>query len=109
MKSWGGGTQVHYARLGNRPELLRYIVNVSAAGKYKLTARVVTVSVKQQAILRLNRRTLIDVPLPYTKGAWKDTEAVIIALKEGRNTLDFTCRAPNRGLTIKHFALTPAP
>ena len=60
--------QVHYARLGDRPELLRYTVELPAAGKYELIARVATVGTKQQAILRLNRRTLVDVPLPYTKG-----------------------------------------
>ena len=107
MESWGGGTQIHYQRLGNRPDLLKYYVEAPAAGKYELTARVATVSVNQQAILRLNRRTLVDIPLPYTKGMWMDTEPVRIALKQGRNTLMFTARVPNKGVTIKHFKLTP--
>jgi hypothetical protein len=107
MESWDGGWQIHYQRLGQRPDLLKYYVGVPAAGEYELTARVATVSVNQQAILRLNRRTLVDIPLPYTKGMWEETEPVTIALKEGRNTLMFTCRAPNRGVSIKHFTLTP--
>lgn len=107
MASWGGGTQVHYARLGNRPELLQYRINAPAAGKYELTALVVTVSTKQQALLRLNRRTLIDLPLPYTKGMWEKTPPTAIELREGRNTLEFTCKAPNKGVTIKHFQVTP--
>jgi len=108
MESWGGGTQVHYARLGNRPELLRYTVTLPAAGNYELIARVATVATKQQVIVRLNRRTLVDMPLPYTKGMWKDTEPVSIKLREGRNTLQITCRAPNRGVSIKEFRLEPA-
>jgi len=108
MESWGGGTQMHYQRLGKRPEMLKYTVEAPVAGKYELTARVATVSVKQQARLRLNRRTLVDIPLPYTKGMWVNTRPVHIALKKGKNSLQFTCRCPNRGLTIKHFTLTPA-
>lgn len=107
MKSWDGGTQIHYGRLGNRPELIRYTVEVPAAGKYALVAQVATVSPKQLAILRLNRRTLVDMPLPYTKGMWEQSKPLTIELRKGRNTLMFTCRAPNRGVTIKQLRLTP--
>jgi len=107
MKSWRGGTQVHYQRLGKRPELLKYTFDLPAAGKYELTALVATVAAKQQALFRLNRRTLIDVPLPYTKGMWEETEPVTVDLRKARNTLMLTCRAPNRGVSIKEFTLTP--
>ena len=107
MKSWDSGTQIHYVRLGQRPELIRYSVEVPAAGKYQLTAKVATVSPKQTSILRVNRRTLIDMPLPFTKGLWGITDPVVMELREGRNTLMFTCRAPNRGVTIKEFQLKP--
>ncbi len=107
MKSIGGGIQLHYNLAGKRPELLRYTIQAPAAGKYQLAARVVTVTVDRSCLLRLNRRTLLDIALPYTCGMWKDTKPVTVALKEGRTTLDFTCRASNKGLTIKHFTLTP--
>ena len=107
MASSGGGTQVHYARLGKRPELLRYTVELPAAGKYELTARVATVSVKQQAIFRLNRRTLINLPLPYTKGMWAKTKSQMVAMFKGKNTFGITCRVPNRGVSIKELTLTP--
>jgi len=107
MKSWGGGTQIHYSRLGARPELISYTVELPAAGKYELVAQVATVSPKQEAILRVNRRVLLDMPLPYTKGMWEESEPVILELKEGRNTLMFTCRAPNRGITLKELRLKP--
>ena len=107
MKSAGGGTQIHYARLGQRPELIRYSVEAPADGKYELVVQVATVSPKQQVILRLNRRTLLDMPLPYTKGLWQESEPLAVDLKEGRNTLMFTCRAPNRGVTMKELRLTP--
>ncbi len=108
MKSWDGGTQIHYGRLGQRPELIRYSVEAPAAGAYTLVADVATVSPKQEIILRLNRRTLIDISLPYTKGMWEQSKPVTIDLKEGRNTLMFTCRAPNRGVTMKEIKLVPA-
>jgi hypothetical protein len=107
MKSWGGGTQIHYARLGERPELITYSVEVPAEGKYELVAQVATVAPKQQAILRLNRRTLLDMPLPYTKGLWQESEPLTVELREGKNTLMFTCRAPNRGITVKELRLKP--
>jgi hypothetical protein len=107
MKSWDGGTQIHYSRLGQRPELIRYSVEAPEAGTYTLVADVATVSPKQEIILRLNRRTLIDISLPYTKGMWDESKPVTIDLKEGRNTLMFTCRAPNRGVTMKEIQLVP--
>ena len=107
MQSWGGGTQVHYQRLGNRPELIRYTVEVPSAGKYQLTATVATVSDKQSVIFRLNRRTLLNVMLPYTKGMWQQSEPETIELRKGRNSIMVTFRAPNRGVSIKAFQLKP--
>ena len=108
LRSWGDeGMQLHYQRLGTRPEILRYTVQVPAAGKYKITAKVATVSVQQTVILRLNRRTLVNLTLPYTKGLWKQTDPEIIELRAGSNSIMFTLRAPNRGVSIKEFQLKP--
>ncbi len=103
----GDGIQAHYCLGGARPELLKYYVNAPAAGKYEFAARVCTVTVDRTMLLRLNRRTLLDIPLPYTKGFWEDTKPVTIDLKEGRNTLMFTAKAPNKGVSIKRFKLKP--
>jgi hypothetical protein len=107
LKSWDGGMQIHYQRLGNRPELLKYTVEAPAAGKYELTMDVCTVSKKYAVIARLNRRTLVTAMLPYSKGTWERTEPEIIELREGRNTIMLTFRAPNRGVSIKQFQLKP--
>jgi len=107
LKSWDSGMQIHYQRRGNRPEILRYTVEVPAAGKYQLTAKVATVSPAQNVIFRINRRTLVDVTLPYTKGMWQASEPKAIELREGRNSIMVTFRAPNRGVSIKSFQLTP--
>jgi len=80
------GVQVHYSLGGGRPELLKYNIEAPAAGKYELTAKVCTVTLDREFMLRLNRRTLIDIPLPYTKGYWGDTQPTEVALKEGRNS-----------------------
>ena len=99
--------QLHYQRLGNRPEILRYTVEVPAAGKYQLTLNVCTVSQKYEVIARLNRRTLVNTILPYTKGSWELTEPKTVELREGRNSIQLTFRAPNRGVSIKEFRLKP--
>lgn len=107
MKSHGGGFQLHYSLGGGRPELMRYQIEVPAAGKYDLTAHVVTVTLDQSLMLRLNRRTLVDVPVPYTCGMWQDTAPVTIELNEGKNTLEFTAKPGNKGITFKAFTLKP--
>jgi hypothetical protein len=107
MNSLEEETQVHYSRLGKRPDLISYYIEVPAAGKYDLTIRVCNVGRDQACLLRLNRRTLIDVALPSTWGMWEDTKPVTVDLREGRNSLMFTCKSPNRGVTLKSFRLTP--
>ena len=101
------GVQVHYGLTGSRPEAMRYYVQAPAEGKYAMTLRVCTVTVDRTFILRLNRRTLVEFPLPYTKGYWGDTEPVEIDLKEGRNSLMFTAREGNKGVSIKSYTLRP--
>lgn len=103
----GKGSQVHYTRLGKRPELLKYYIEAPKDGKYSLTMDVVTVGRDQSCMLRLNRRTMINLDLPSTWGLWGETKPVDIDLKQGRNTLMFTCEPPNRGVSIKSFTLTP--
>ena len=84
--SWDldGGMQVHYGLAGARPELLSYTVNIPKAGNYEFTAHVCTVTMERKFLLRGNRRTLVDVDIPYTKADWMDTKPVELELKEGR-------------------------
>ena len=108
MKTIGeDAIQVHYCLGGGRPELLNYTINLPKAGKYEFTAHVCTVTVDRQFLLRVNRRTLVDVDIPYTKADWMDTEPVELELKEGRNQILYTHKPPNKGLSIKYFKLKP--
>lgn len=107
LESWGGGMQIHYRRLGERPELLKYTVEAPVAGKYELTLNVSTVSRQYEVIARINRRSLVNTMLPYTKGSWQRTAPEIIELREGRNTIQLTFRSPNRGVSIKELQLKP--
>ena len=107
MESIDGGMQVHYGLQGQRPELLSYTVELAEAGKYEFTAHVCTVTMDRQFLLRVNRRTLVDVDIPYTKADWMNTEPVELELKEGRNRISFTQYAPNKGVSIKEFKLKP--
>jgi hypothetical protein len=107
MESIDGGMQVHYSLHGHRPELLSYTVDIPRAGKYEFTAHVCSVTVDRQFLLRVNRRTYVDVDIPYTKADWMDTEPVELQLREGRNRFQYTHRTPNKGLSIKYFKLRP--
>jgi hypothetical protein len=107
MESIDGGMQVHYGLAGLRPELLSYRVDIPKAGKYKFTAHVCTVTMDRKFLLRINRRNLVDVNIPYTKADWMNTQPVELELKEGRNQILFTQYTPNKGVSIKHFKLKP--
>ena len=107
MESIDGGMQAHYGLIGQRPELLSYTVNIPKAGKYEFTAHVCTVTIERKFLLRVNRRTLMDVDIPYTKADWMDTKPVELEMKEGRNRISFTQYAPNKGVSIKYFKLKP--
>ncbi len=107
IKSFLGGMQLHYGRLG-KPEVFEYTFEIPKAGKYALSARVVTVNMNQQLLLTVNSaQSVVDIPVPYTIGMWGKTEPVEITLREGANTLSFTLPKANYGVTIKDFTLTP--
>ena len=55
LKSWDEGYQLHYSRLGQRPELFKYRIEVPAAGEYELTAEAATVSPNLEVLVRVNR------------------------------------------------------
>lgn len=98
------GTQVHYSRLGRQPELLTYYIEAPKEGKYMLTLDVCTIAPYQTSLLRLNRRTRLDVDLPYTSGMWEQTKPVEIELREGRNTLMLTSET-GRGFSMREIKL----
>jgi len=106
----GGGNQLIKSVLGGQQMIwvgpLTCDVDVSLAGKYALTARVVTVHGEATAPLTLNgAKDPVVMAIPFTVGAWQATAAVELALVNGRNTLSFA--APSTGLALKEFTLTP--
>ena len=98
----------YHARLGE-PEEFAYAFDAPAAGKYALTARVVTPSWRQHLSVTVNGATEpIDIALPFTVGMWDETPPVVVTLVEGSNTLRFSREHERlKGLTIKDFTLTP--
>lgn len=48
-----------------------------------------------------------EVNAPFTLGDWMETKPVSMEFKEGRNKLQLTLKAPNKGISIKSFKLTP--
>jgi hypothetical protein len=85
---------------------LDFEVNVPRAGKYALSARVVTVRDVTLQFTLNNAADAIAMPMPYTVGMWQQSEPVDISLLEGKNTFHFA--KPLTSLTIKDFTLTPA-
>jgi hypothetical protein len=107
MKSYLGGMQMHYSRMGNA-EPFEYTFDVSAAGKYSLSVRVATVSPDQRLLVSANEaKEPIDIAAPYTIGKWDKTPPVEVALVKGKNVLRFTRNEPVKGMAIKEFTLTP--
>jgi hypothetical protein len=107
MKSYLGGMQLHYSRMG-QPEEFEYTFEAPAAGKYALTARVVTTSADQHLLVAANgAKEPTDIAVPFTVGTWDKTPPVEVSLVKGRNVLRFTRNEPVKGLTIKEFTLTP--
>ena len=107
MKSYLGGLQLHYNRLGNA-EPFEYTFDAPAAGKFALSVRVVTVSPDQHLLVAANAaKEPVDISVPYTIGKWAQTPPVEVSLVKGTNVLHFTRSEPVRGLTLKELTLTP--
>ena len=107
MASPGGGTQLHYGRNGS-PQDFAYAFEVPTAGRYRLTARVVTPSWKQSLAVAVNAAPVVEIPLPFTVGMWDTTEPIEVTLVKGRNVLTFSRPGATAGVTIKEFTLTPS-
>jgi hypothetical protein len=108
MKSNLGGMQMHYGRTGGNQEF-EYTFDAPKAGKYALTARVVTPSWKQHLTVKANGAAEpIDIALPFTVGLWDKTQPVEITLSKGKNVLTFSRDHEwLKGVTIKDFTLKP--
>jgi hypothetical protein len=105
MKSFAGGMQLHCTG-GFRTE---YEVRAPSAGKYMLTAQVVTVQKGQKLTLSANDPSKSgEIAVPYTIGKWEQTRPVEVTLTSGTNTLHFAVQDGSRGVTIKQFTLKPA-
>jgi hypothetical protein len=108
MKSYLGGMQLHYNRLGG-VEGFEYTIEAPAAGKYALSARVVTTSAEQHLLVAANdAKEPTDIAVPFTVGMWDKTPAVEVTLVKGQNVLRFSRGGENiKGLTIKDITLSP--
>jgi hypothetical protein len=107
MESNLGGVQMHFRRYGSGSRF-EYTIDAPKAGKYLLTARLVTPAWKQSMDLSINEAAPQSIALPYTMGLWGELEPVEVELREGTNVLNFSRRHHFfRGVSIKDFTLTP--
>jgi hypothetical protein len=104
MKSFAGGMQLHCTG-GYQAE---YAFEAPVAGKYALSARVVTVQEGHRAMAALNDpKSPLELAIPYTVGKWQPTRPVEVVLVKGTNVLYFALQEGSRGVTLKDFTLTP--
>jgi len=89
---------------------MNFTINAPKAGSYHLTAKVVTTNVGQSLQVAVNgTESPATLALPFTIGAWAESEPVTVTLKQGTNTLHFwRDRAPQFGVAVKDFILKPA-
>jgi hypothetical protein len=107
LKSWDKGYQLHYSRLGQRPELFKYNIEAPADGEYELTTVASTVSRGVEVLVRINRDEPVSFDIPYTKGFWETSKPLKVKLTQGRNVISITARTPNRGVSLKNWQLKP--
>ncbi len=96
---------------GQKPQsLVEYSINAPRAGEYALTARVVTMNYDQMMTAAVADDPVgIRIGLPFTLGMWKETEPVMIQLKQGENKLRiWRTEGPQYGIAVKSFKLKPA-
>jgi hypothetical protein len=109
MDSVLGGKQLHYSR-NDSSAMFAYTFDAPSAGKYALSAQVVTPSWHQSLILTTNdAKEPVEIPLPFTVGMWDQTAPVTIELTKGTNVLRFTRKSEGnaKGFSIRDFTLTP--
>jgi hypothetical protein len=109
MPSNLGGKQLHYSRNGQNQDF-EYTFDAPKAGKYALTAQVVTPSWKQHLTVKANGADKpIDIALPFTVGMWDKAQPVEITLAKGKNVLTFSREQHEglKGVTIRDFTLEP--
>lgn len=104
MKSYAGGMQLHCTG-GYQAE---HVFDAPAAGKYLISARVVTVQEGHKAMLAVNDpKSPVELAIPYTLGKWQPTKPLEVTLAKGSNTLYFVLQDGSRGVTLKDFTLVP--
>ncbi|NNM86279.1 MAG: hypothetical protein HKL96_11065 [Phycisphaerales bacterium] len=115
-KSFLGGMQAHYIAWGKgrgrhhqvSTSPISYTVFTNRAGRYQLTATIVTVKAPQTLLVDVNHAgTSSEMTIPWTDGIWQQTQPVAVTLKSGNNVLTFKQGTGFKAMTIKEFVLTP--
>lgn len=107
MPSNLGGVQLHYGRysLGTP---FSYSFNVPQAGRYELTARLITPRPEESMVIEVNGASQVQMPMPHTTGLWGGSEPIVLELKQGENTLKFQQSWESaKGVTFRDFTLAP--
>lgn len=93
----------------SRYSIFEYTINAPKAGTYALSALVVANNYNQTINVTVNGEGAdISMAIPFTCGQWKENEPVMLTLKEGANTVQFSrINPPQAGIAVKSFTLKP--
>ena len=88
---------------------MEYKINAPKAGKYSMTARVVTANYDQKIMVSTNgSESEVVMTMPFTVGKWQDSKPVTLTLNKGANTLQVSrTKPPQKGVAVKSFVLKP--
>ncbi len=88
---------------------LEYEVTVPRAGRYALSAEVVTANYDQHLTVAANGDTAGQtLNLPFTLGSWGESDPVALELKQGLNVIRFSrSEPPQYGVAVRAFNLKP--
>jgi formylglycine-generating enzyme required for sulfatase activity len=104
------GPKVDPISTGVKPtSVTQYEFSAPKSGSYELSSMVCTVNYGQHLMVSANGGEAVNIGLPYTSGAWGQSEPVRVELRKGVNTLEFhRVDAPQKGIAVKSHTLKPA-
>ena len=83
---------------------MEYTITAPRAGKYLLSARVVTANYNQNINVSVNQNGTKTLSMPFTEGTWQESKPVEVTLQSGNNTMAFwRDQPPQYGFGNKGF------
>ena len=103
-----GGKQIYNAKYaegwGSSPRI-EYKVEVSTAGTYQFILHAAVANVDQSVSVAVDGGAPLPLPIPNTRGLWKNTPPLELVLRKGLHPLVITRPPAQRGLAVRYLEL----